>query len=75
MVFSSLEFIFIFLPAFMLVYGLARKELKNAVIFLGSLIFYSVGVIKHPIYILLFFLTILFNFIIGEFIGHFRKSA
>ena len=75
MVFSSLEFIFIFLPAFMLVYGLARKELKNAVIFLGSLIFYSVGVLKNPIYILLFFLTILFNFIIGEFIGHFRKSA
>lgn len=75
MVFSSLEFIFIFLPAFMIVYGMAPTKYKNAVIFLGSIIFYSLGVLKNPIYILLFLLTILFNFIIGEFIGHYRRSA
>ncbi|MBR4509099.1 MAG: MBOAT family protein [Ruminococcus sp.] len=75
MVFSSLEFLFIFLPAFMLVYGLVPKKYKNATIFAGSVIFYSVGVISRPVYILLFLLTILFNFIIGEFIYNFRKAS
>ena len=75
MVFSSLEFLFIFLPAFMLVYGLVPKKYKNAVIFAGSVIFYSVGAIGRPVYILLFLLTILFNFIIGEFIYNFRKAS
>ena len=32
MVFSSLEFIFIFLPAFFIAYGLSPKKIKNAVI-------------------------------------------
>lgn len=75
MVFSSLEFLFIFLPAFMLVYGLVPKKYKNATIFAGSVIFYSVGAISRPVYILLFLLTIMFNFIIGEFIYNFRKAS
>lgn len=75
MVFSSLEFIFLFLPAFMIVYGLVPKKYKNAIIFAGSIFFYSMGVLKKPIYIVLFLLTILFNFIIGEFIQSFRKAA
>lgn len=75
MVFSSLEFIFLFLPAFMIVYGLVPKKYKNATIFAGSIIFYSMGVLKRPIYILLFLLTILFNFIIGEFIESYRKAG
>lgn len=75
MVFSSLEFIFLFLPAFMIVYGLVPKKYKNAIIFAGSIFFYSMGVLKKPIYIVLFLLTILLNFIIGEFIQSFRKAA
>lgn len=75
MVFSSLEFIFLFLPAFMIVYGLVPKKYKNAIIFAGSIFFYSMGVLKRPIYIVLFLLTILFNFIIGEFIQSFRRAA
>lgn len=75
MVFSSLEFIFLFLPAFLIVYGLVPAKYKNAVIFAGSIIFYSMGVLEQPIYILLFLLTILVNFIVGEFIEAYRKSA
>ena len=75
MVFSSLEFIFMFLPAFMAVYALVPKSCKNLVIFAGSIVFYSFGVLERPIYIFLFLLTILFNFIIGEFIESFRKAA
>ena len=75
MVFSSLEFIFLFLPAFMIVYGLVPTKYKNATLFAGSIFFYSMGVLKRPIYIVLFLLTILFNFIIGEFIDNFRRAG
>ena len=75
MVFSSLEFIFLFLPAFMILYGLVPTKYKNAILFAGSIFFYSIGVLKKPIYIVLFLLTILFNFIIGEFIDNFRRAG
>lgn len=75
MVFSSLEFIFIFLPVFLIAYGLVPTQYKNAVIFLGSIIFYCMGVLESPAYIWLFLLTILFNFIIGEFISAFRRAS
>lgn len=72
MVFSSLEFIFIFLPAFFIVYASIPKKYKNAVIFLGSMIFYSFGV-KKTVYIVLFLLTILFNFIVAQFMEKEQK--
>lgn len=75
MVFSSLEFIFIFLPAFFVIYGLSPPKYKNAVLFLGSIIFYCMGVLEYPVYIVLFLLTIIFNFIIGEFISAFRRAS
>ncbi len=75
MVFSSLEFIFIFLPVFMAAYAFAPAMYKNAVIFAGSVFFYSLGV-KKPVYIMLFLLTVLLNFIVAQFIEnsrHLRK--
>lgn len=80
MVFSSLEFIFLFLPAFLLFYGTASKKYKNAVIFIGSVFFYSMGfrdlgTEKLLLNTTLFLFTVLFNFIIGEFIANFRKTA
>ena len=59
MVFSSLEFIFLFLPAFMAVYAFTPKKLKNAAIFLGSVIFYSFGIGDQTIYVYIFLMTIL----------------
>ena len=85
MVFSSLEFIFIFLPVFLIIYAAAPSltapalgkspwlekissiKVKNLVILLGSIIFYSMGV-KKPVYIVLFLLTNMLNFIVGQFI-------
>ena len=74
MVFSSLEFIFIFLPAFFILYGVVPKKYKNAVIFAGSVIFYGLGVGK-AVYIYLFLLTMLLNFIVGQFIEAYRRAA
>ena len=75
MVFSSLEFIFIFLPVFMTAYALVPAQYKNLIIFSGSVVFYSLGV-KKPIYIFLFLLTVLLDFIVAQFIEssrHFKK--
>lgn len=59
----------------MIIYGFVPKRYKNATIFAGSIFFYSMGVLKRPIYIVLFLLTILFNFIIGEFIENYRRAG
>ncbi len=48
MLFSSLEFIFIFMPLFFAVYFLLKNKLKNAWILVGSLAFYAYGTIKEP---------------------------
>ncbi|MDD6280001.1 MAG: MBOAT family protein [Oscillospiraceae bacterium] len=74
MVFSSLEFIFIFLPVFLLVYHNVSRRAQNLIVFAGSLIFYSYGVLETPIYILLMFVTILMNFITGQLIDYFRRA-
>ncbi len=63
-----------FLPVFLTIYGLTPKKLKNMVLFMGSIFFYSMGVLKNPVYIILFLLTILFNFIIGDFMESFPKA-
>jgi len=41
MVFASLEFLTLFLPAFLLVYALVPKRFRNAVLLLGSWLFYG----------------------------------
>lgn len=43
MVFSSLDFLFVFLPAVLLCYYLVPKRLRNAVLLAASLIFYFIG--------------------------------
>ncbi len=58
----------------MLVYAVSSAKYKNLVIFAGSVIFYSLGV-KKPVYIFLFLLTLLFDFIIAQFIESFRRTS
>ncbi len=74
MVFSSLEFIFIFLPLFLLAYGFSPPKMKNSIILLGSLVFYYLGV-GGKIYVELFIMTLVVNFILGQFIESFRKTS
>lgn len=65
MVFSSLEFIFIFLPAFLFIYFLMPFRFRNFILFIGSLIFYSVGTLEHPSYILLIVMSVLVNYLLA----------
>ena len=64
MVFSSLVFVFRFLPVFFIIYYLVPKKFKNFVLFVGSLFFYAYGEIRFLPYILV---MILLNYF-GAFI-------
>ncbi len=72
MVFSSLTFIFLFLPILCVFYFLFKKILiKNIILLIFSLIFYSWG---EPIYIFLMIfsilITYLFSYLINKFSNH-----
>lgn len=69
MVFSSIDFIFRFLPVFFLIYGICPGRWKNLCILAGSLLFYFYGVKDQPLYMLLFLLSIVINFLIGRKAG------
>ncbi len=62
MVFSSLEFIFIFMPVFFLCYYIVPKKAQNVVLLAGSLCFYFVGTIHNLEYFVLFIITIITDF-------------
>ncbi len=61
MVFSSLIFIFRFMPLFFLCYFLVPKSFRNQILFLGSIIFYAVG---EPVYVFLMLFSIFVNFLL-----------
>lgn len=59
MVFSSLEFIFRFLPIFLILYYAVPYRYRNIVLLVGSICFYAFGEPKH---VLLILLSILVNY-------------
>ena len=63
MLFSSLIFIFCFLPAFLALYFIVPVKFKNAVLLFFSLIFYAFG---EPVYVLLMIYSITVNFLLGR---------
>lgn len=69
MVFSSLEFLFWFLPFCLLVYYLVPTRYENVSIFIFSLLFYAFGCIEQPVYILLLLLSITMNYLFGLWIA------
>ena len=62
MLFSSIVFLFTFLPVILILYYLVPRRLKNAVLLLCSLVFYAWG---EPVYIFLMIFSIIFNYISG----------
>ena len=67
MVFSSLFFIYIFLPICFAFYFIARNvKQKNTVLVIFSLLFYAWG---EPVYVLLMLLTAFLNYGAGRIIG------
>lgn len=71
MVFSSLTFLFAYLPIVLAVYYLVPMRWRNLVLLLFSLFFYGWG---EPVYILVMIFSILMNWIFGNFISRYRDS-
>ena len=68
MIFSSLFFIFIFLPLVLVAYYLVPRKFKNLCLVLFSLVFYAWG---EPIYVLLMIFTILVDYACGLCVARF----
>ena len=62
MIFSSVTFLFLFLPLTLLLYYLVPMRAKNYVLLLASLIFYAWG---EPVYVILMLYSILLNYGMG----------
>ena len=63
MVFSSFEFLFRFLPAFLIIYFITPKKFRNAILFLGSIAFYTYGEAQ---YVLLLLASVTVNYVIAR---------
>lgn len=71
MVFSSLLFLFRFLPAILLVYYIVPHRWRNLVLLLFSFVFYAWG---EPIYIVLMQASILVSYTGGVFVDRFKRA-
>lgn len=60
MLFSSMTFVFVFLPIVLLLYLVTKKELHNPILLIASIIFYAWG---EPRYLAIMLLTILINWL------------
>ena len=71
MVFSSLEFIFRFLPLFLIIYYLVPSRFQNIVLFTGSIVFYTLGDFK---YLFLLLISVIVNGIAAKKIWHLEEA-
>ena len=71
MVFSSLIFLFIFLPITLLVYYLVPRKFKNLALLIFSLIFYAWG---EPVYIVIMLFSTVFDYTNGILISKYRED-
>ena len=69
MLFSSITFLYYFLPVMLMTYFIVPKRMKNAVLLAGSLVFYAWGEVK---YVPLMVISILIGYISGGWMEHFR---
>ncbi len=71
MLFSSMTFVFMFLPIVCTIYLLARKDLQNYILLIASILFYAWG---EPRYLAIMILTILVNYVGANYISRSRNA-
>ena len=72
MIFSSVFFLFVFLPVTLILYFIVPWKFKNPLLLLVSLIFYAWG---EPIYVFLMLFSIIFNYFGGLQIDALKQSG
>lgn len=71
MVFSSLLFMFIYLPVVLAIYYIVPRRWRNLWLFVANLVFYGWG---EPVYILLMLFSICINYFAGRLIDSNREN-
>ena len=71
MLFSSISFLYYFLPILILVYFISKNKYKNIILLLASLFFYFYG---EPIYTLLMIISAFSGYIHGILIDKYRNT-
>ena len=72
MLFSSITFLYMFLPAVLLLYFITPRKLKNTVLLLVSLVFYGWG---EPKYIFVMAASIIVGYVSGLLTGYYREKG
>ncbi|MEK4464208.1 MBOAT family O-acyltransferase [Paenibacillus sp. FSL H8-0315] len=72
MVFSSLLFLFLFLPAVLALYYVSPWRIKNLILFLSSLVFYAWG---EPVYIVIMLLSTITDYSFGLLLSRPKLTA
>ncbi len=70
MVFSSLIFLFVYLPIVLLVYYISPVKWRNVVLFLVNMVFYGWG---EPVYLILMMISICVDYLLGIGIDKYRE--
>lgn len=71
MVFSSLLFLYVFLPIALFLYYISPKKIKNFTLFILSLIFYAWG---EPIYVGIMLFSSVFDYFNGRLLNKFKDE-
>ncbi len=71
MLFSAITFLYFYLPVTVLIYFIAPKPAKNAVLLLGSLFFYGWG---EPKYLILMVISIIQGYVLGLLIDKSKRE-
>ena len=72
MVFSSILFMFRFLPIVLLLYIIAPKQLRNTILFIASLIFYAWG---EPVYVVIMLFSTLVDYTHGLLVYKYKQKG
>ena len=72
MVFSSILFMFRFLPVVLLLYFIAPKPIKNTILFIASLIFYAWG---EPVYVVLMLFSTIVDYTHGRMVYKHKQKG
>lgn len=72
MVFSSLLFLFWFLPAVLAAYYIFPKKCRNLVLFISSLVFYAWG---EPVYVVLILFSTVTDYLAGMAVSYYKGKG
>lgn len=72
MVFSSVLFLFTFLPIVLLIYYISPRPMRNLVLFLASLVFYAWG---EPVYIVIMLFSTVVDYTHGMLVSRFKNQG